>query len=91
MIKIGKFEYKKSTRKNKKLSVVVDDKTIHFGDSNSEHYFDKTGLLDKNLNHNNNKRRENYLRRAKGIKNKQGDLTWKDPTSPNYHSIRILW
>jgi len=36
-------------------------------------------------------RRKSYLARAKGIKNKRGELTWKDKTSANYYSVRYLW
>ena len=90
MVKIGKYDYQKSTRKDKKLSVVVDNKTIHFGSSKMQHFKDKTGIW-KELDHNDKKRRDNYLKRSKAIKNKKGELTWKDPNSANYHSIRILW
>jgi len=89
-MKIGSYEYEKSNRKGKKLSTKVGNKTIHFGDVNSEQYFDKTGIW-KSKDHKDEKRRDRYLARAKGIKNKQGNLTWKDPLSPNYHSVRILW
>ena len=90
MVKIGKYDYQKSTRKDKKLSVVVDNKIVHFGNPNYQHFKDKTGIW-KELDHNDKKRRENYLKRSKGIKNKKGELTWKDPNSANYHAIRILW
>jgi hypothetical protein len=36
-------------------------------------------------------RRKSYLARAKGIRDKQGNLTWKDKNSANYWSIRVLW
>jgi len=36
-------------------------------------------------------RRKSYLARAKGIRDKQGNLTWKDKSSPNYWSVRVLW
>jgi hypothetical protein len=87
----GTFEYKKSTHKDKKLMVNVNDKWIHFGQKNYEHYFDKTHLLDPKLNHLDKKRREEYLARASGIKNKENKLTKDDITSPNYHAINILW
>lgn len=90
MVKIGKYDYKKSTRKDKKLMVVVDGKTIHFGNPQYEQYKDKSGLW-KSLNHLDLKRRKNYLARAKAIRNKEGKLTKDIPTSPNYHAIRILW
>ena len=91
MVKIGKYDYQKSTRKDKKLMTTLkNNKTIHFGNPNYQHFKDKTGIW-KELDHNDKKRRENYLKRSKGIKNKKGELTWKDPNSANYHSIRILW
>ncbi len=90
MVKVGKYDYQKSTRKDKKLMVVVDGKTIHFGNPNYQQYKDKTGLW-KSLDHLDLKRRKNYLARAKGIRNKEGKLTKDIPTSPNYHAIRILW
>ena len=86
-----KYNYELSKNKNKKLMVVVNNKTIHFGDIRYQHFNDSTGLLDKKLNHRDKKRQENYLKRAKGIKNKEGKLTYKDPTSPNYHAVRVLW
>ena len=70
--------------------VHVDGKTIHFGDSNMEHYKDKTGIW-KSKDHGDEKRRERYIDRAGGIRNKNGDLTVNDPKSPNYHAYRILW
>jgi len=90
MVKINGLEYTKSTRKGKKLMVRVEGKLIHFGSSDMEHYKDKTGIW-SSLNHQNEKRRQMYIARASGIKNKQGALTKDDPTSANYHAIRILW
>tara|TARA_R110002153_G_scaffold110620_2_gene252057 strand:+ start:3130 stop:3435 length:306 start_codon:yes stop_codon:yes gene_type:complete len=89
--KIGKYTYTKSTRKDKKLMTIVDGKIVHFGAISMEHYFDKTGLLNKKLNHNDKKRQDNYLSRSAGIKDGKGNLTKDDPTSPNYHSRKILW
>ncbi len=89
--KIGKYTYELSTAKNKKLMTIVNGKKIHFGDIRLEHFKDKTGLLPKSLNHGDKKRQESYLKRSGGIKRKDGTLTKDDPTSPNYHSRRILW
>ena len=89
--KIGKYIYYKSDKPNKKLMVVVNGKVIHFGQVGYEHYKDKTGLLDPKLNHGDKERRKDYLKRAKGIKDKEGNLTYKDPESANYHSVRLLW
>jgi hypothetical protein len=41
--------------------------------------------------HYDEKRRENYLLRSGGIKDKTGRLTKDDPFSANYWSRRILW
>jgi len=89
-MKIGNYEYEKSTRKSKKLMVKVKGKLIHFGDSNMQQYHDKTGIW-KSLDHGDLKRRKSYLSRSKGIKDKNGKLTSADPESPNYHSRKILW
>ena len=86
------MEFKKSTRAGKKYMVVVNGKTIHFGSSSMEHYRDTTPLkLYTHLNHNDKKRRASYLARAKGIRNKAGELTYKDKNSANYFSIKFLW
>ena len=91
MVKIGKYHYELSTNKNKKLMTIVDGKVIHFGQTGYEHVFDKTRLTDIKLNHMDKKRQTNYLKRSKGITNKNGELTYKNPNSSNYHAIRILW
>jgi len=90
-VKVGKYTYERSDKKNKKLKVIVDNKTIHFGDIRYEHFKDKTGLLPKRLNHGDQKRRKNYLTRTAGIKNKEGKLTKDLPSSANFHARRILW
>lgn len=90
MVKVGKYTYEKSTRKNKKLMTVVDGKKIHFGNPKYQHFKDKTGIW-SNKNHGDPERRKSYLSRAKGIKLKDGSLAWKNPKSPNYHAVKILW
>jgi len=90
MVKVGKYTYEKSTRKNKKLMTRVDGKLIHFGNPKYQHFKDKTGIW-KSKDHGDPKRRKNYLSRAKGIKLKDGSLAWKNPKSPNYHAVKILW
>ena len=90
MVKVGSYNYEKSTRKDKKLMVTVNGKKIHFGSRNMQHFKDLTGIW-KKLDHLDDKRRKNYLARAKGIKNKKGELTFKNPESANYHAVRILW
>ena len=84
----------KSTAKNKKYSVYVlkdgKKKLIHFGQLPYQHFKDKIGLY-KSLDHNDKDRRERYLKRAKGITDKNGKITWKDKNSSNYYSIKFLW
>jgi len=90
MVKIGNYNYEKSTKKNKKLMVKVNNKLIHFGSADMGHFKDKSKIW-SSLDHNDDKRRKNYLSRSAGIKRKDGTLTKDDPTSSNYHARRILW
>lgn len=87
------MKFEKSTRKNKKYMVISPSgKKIHFGDTRYEHFKDRTPLkLYSHLDHNDKERRKNYLKRAKGIKNKSGDLTYKDKESANYYAVKYLW
>tara|TARA_R110000868_G_scaffold335107_1_gene595880 strand:- start:5142 stop:5396 length:255 start_codon:yes stop_codon:yes gene_type:complete len=75
----------KSGAKNKKFSVYVmkdgKKRLIHFGDSRYEDF----------TQHKDEKRRASYLARAKGIKNKKGELTYKDKNTPNYWAVKFLW
>ena len=75
----------KSWLKDKKLVVRVIhkgiDKLVHFG---------QVGYSDFTI-HKDTERRKRYLARAKGIKNKKGELTYKDRLSPNYWAVKILW
>lgn len=41
--------------------------------------------------HKDPKRRENYLARSGGIRNKSGELTKNDPFSANYWARKVLW
>jgi len=80
MVKIDGFDFQKSTRKNKKYMVKVNNKTVHFGDNRYEHYNDKIGLY-KNLNHNDKERRKRYYaRHGKAEKH-----------SPKWFSHKYLW
>ncbi len=73
----------KSTAKNKKYSVYVikngKRRLIHFGDSR---YKDYHSHLDK-------KRQSSYLSRSKGIRDKNGNLTYKDKNSANYWAVKM--
>jgi len=88
-----KYEFKKSTRKTHKYMVKTPSgKWIHFGSAKMSQYKDTTGLgLYSDKDHNDEKRRERYLKRAKAIKNKKGELTYDNPESSNYFSINYLW
>jgi hypothetical protein len=70
--------------------VNVNGTIIHFGDIRYQHYKDKTGLY-KHLDHNDNDRRDRYLKRSKRQTNNNNELTFNNPKSANYHSINILW
>lgn len=74
-----------SPRKNKKKMVRVkrggQTKTVHFGHSS---YSDFT-------KHKSKKRRDNYLKRSGGIRNKSGQLTKDDPFSANHWARKVLW
>jgi len=89
--------FAKSTRKGKKYMVRYKNKLIHFGElkpdgKGYQQYRDSTGLgLYSHLDHNDKERRKRYLARAKGIKDKNGNLTWKDKESANYYAVRYLW
>ena len=86
------FEFKKSTRKNKKYMVKVNDKWIHFGDTRYQQFNDKTPLnLYEHLNHYDIKRLKNYRLRAMNIKDKKGKRTYKNINSPNYWALKYLW
>lgn len=85
MVKINGYDYQLSNRKYKKLKVCVDGIWVHFGDNRYDHYYDRTGLLPKVMNHRDEKRRISYLRRAMSQANSD------DPHSGTYHAVRLLW
>ena len=79
-------EPSRATQKGKKYQVVVErsdgrKKTVAWGDSSREDY----------LVHKDKKRRENFLRRAGGIRKKDGSLAKNDPFSPNFYSTKYSW
>lgn len=71
----------RSWRINKKLAVKSPTGWIHFGDTRYQDY----------TQHGDPDRRKRYLKRAKSIRNKNGMLTYRDPYSPNYWSVKYLW
>jgi len=74
-----------SKAKGKKQSVYVmrdgKKKLIHFGDSKMKDF----------TQHRDKERRKSYLARSKGIRDKKGNLTYKDKNTANFWSRRILW
>jgi len=84
MVKVGRFDYQKSTRPDKKLMVVVEKggkkKTVHFGNrkgSANEHFKDRTGIW-KSLDHGDTQRRKNFRDRMSGVKKKDGSRAVDD-------------
>jgi len=70
-----------SNRLNKKYMVTLKNgNNIHFGDPRYEDY----------LTHLDRKRRAQYRKRASKIKDKHGNLTYKDTNSPNFWSYHLL-
>ena len=90
MVKVGNYDYKKSTRPDKKLMVEVDGKTIHFGSRDMEHFKDKTGIW-KSKDHGDIKRLKAFRKRMSGIKLKDGSKAINNPKSAAYHAMRVLW
>jgi len=76
----------KSTIKGKKYSVIVlkdgKRKKINFG---------AVGYPDFRSGTATPQQRKSYLARAKGIKNKKGELTYLDRGTANYWSYRYGW
>lgn len=80
-LRLGAEDFKKSMQQNKKWAVKVKNRWIHFGDDRYQDY----------TQHNDQGRRQSYLARARGIKNKSGQTTWKDKNTKNYWSVHLLW
>ena len=71
----SKYKYWVYVKKDGKV------KKINFGDSRYKVFFE----------HKDKARQKSYLARAKGIKDKQGNLTWEDKNSANWWAIQKLW
>lgn len=78
---LGYGPVRRSPRRTKKFVVEVGGRDVHFGHPAYEDFLD----------HRDPERRRRYLRRAKAIRDAAGRLTWTDPASPNYWSVRVLW
>ena len=70
-----------SSRESKKFMVRYNGKLIHFGESGYEDFLD----------HKDEDRRRRYLKRAKGIKDGQGRLTYRNKNKANFWAVHILW
>ena len=84
------IKFQKSKTRFKKYDGIIEDvktrrrQTVPFGDVRFEQYFDSTGLkLYSRLDHNDEKRRQNYLARHEKTRNKK----W----SPSWFSATFLW
>lgn len=80
-ISLGATEFGRSNRKDKKYYVVYKGKKIHFGHTSYDDY----------TTHGDDKRRRNYLARARGIRSKHGELTYNNKNYANYWAIHINW
>lgn len=83
----GKFKYSVyvKSRTNK-----CGKKLVHFGHVDYQQYFDK-GKHFTHLNHKDLARRANYRKRARGIRNKRGQRTYKLKDTKNYWAYQYLW
>lgn len=76
-------EIVKSKADNKKYAGILKNrktgklKTVNFGSSSNQQYFDSTGLgLYTHLNHNDKKKRENFKKRFARLLDKKYSATW---------------
>lgn len=85
-----------SWKKHKKYAAIFKDpntdeiENVHFGDSRYEHYKDKIGFY-SNLDHNDEKRRDAFRKRAEKQKNKDGSFSIENINTPAYFSYNYLW
>ena len=84
------IKFQKSKTRFKKYDAIIEDvktrrkQTVPFGDVRYEQFSDSTGLkLYSRLDHNDEKRRQNYLARHEKTRNKK----W----SPSWFSATFLW
>ena len=70
-----------STRPNKKIMVVIDGKTIHYGAKTSTTFIEGAS----------EEKRKAYQARASKIKNKNGQYTYNLKYTPNFLAFHTLW
>ncbi len=80
-IQLGASDFGVSRVKNKKYYVIYNGKRINFGDSRYEDY----------TIHKDKTRKDNYLKRHKAIRLKNGNFAYLDRTRPAYWSYNLLW
>ena len=78
---LGATALQQSTRKNKKFMVEYGGKKIHYGHSAYQDFLD----------HRDSKRRDSYKKRARGIKDNSGKLTYLNKNSANFWAYHTLW
>ena len=82
----------KSTRKYKKYMIKTKKGIVHFGDNRYQHFKDTSPLkLYSNLNHNDPKRKKNYLSRHHKTTSKTEALKNTPKTSAKYWATKFLW
>ena len=79
-LKLGATTFGRSNRKYKKYYVIYKNKKI-LGDNRYEDF-----TMHKDI-----ARRRRYRARASKIKDKQGRLTYKLKSSPNFWAFNLLW
>ena len=80
-IRLGATDFRKSTRKKQKYSVIYMGKIIHFG---------AKGMSDFTI-HKDPDRRANYRARHRKILTKTGHPAYKIRSQPAYWSWNLLW
>lgn len=86
--------FKNTGKGNHKYKVYVKrdgkKKLIGFGHKKYKHFKDKLKMY-SDLDHNDKDRRKKYRARASKIKNKKGELTFKNKNYSNYWAYHYLW
>ena len=80
-LSLGASSFDRSTRNGKKYMVQYRGRKIHFGAVGYEDY----------TQHRDPKRRENYRRRHRGIKLKDGTPAYLNKNQAAYWSYYLLW
>lgn len=84
-----KFTFVKSKLKDKKYSVIVGDRVVHFGSRLNQQYEDKIGMYDY-LDHHDYKKRKNFQSRMSKIMI-DCEPAYRKKYSPLWFSWHFLW